>query len=68
MCYVLRLFFLYQSWHLYRPRFYIQSILEQIPMIASLVLATKKGKAFVEIEEDHSEEEMDAEEAEEVIL
>lgn len=33
-----------------------------------LVTATKKGKAFVEIEEDHSEEEMDADEAEEIIL
>ena len=33
-----------------------------------LLTATKKGKAFVEIEEDHSEGEMDVEEAEEVIL
>lgn len=30
--------------------------------------ATKKGKAFVEIEEDHSDADMDTEEAEEVWL
>lgn len=39
----------------------------QIHLIQSPA-ATKKGKAFVEIEEDNSEGEMDFEEAEEVIL
>lgn len=37
-------------------------------LFSFLLTATKKGKAFVEIEEDHSEGEMDVEEAEEVIL